>query len=61
MYGEARIVQSLATELRSGPSSDPSQIVENGEEMLAVGPLENSTTRFFCVGTTLFFTQSVVV
>ena len=33
-------MQSLATELRSGPSSDPSQIVENGEEMLAVGALK---------------------
>eukprot|EP01043_Picozoa_sp_COSAG02_P012193 COSAG02_NODE_468_length_21758_cov_41.206796_3_plen_116_part_00 len=38
MYGAAGIVQSLATELRSGPSSDPSQIVENSEEMLAVRP-----------------------
>ena len=35
LYGEAQIMQSLATELRSGPSSDPTQIVENGEEMLA--------------------------
>lgn len=29
-------MQSLATELRSGTVTDPSQIVENGEEMLAV-------------------------
>eukprot|EP01052_Picozoa_sp_SAG31_P013471 SAG31_NODE_810_length_11919_cov_4.480924_9_plen_112_part_00 len=35
MYGEAKIVQSLATELRSGPRTDPSEILENGEELLA--------------------------
>jgi|EP01046_Picozoa_sp_COSAG06_P004402 hypothetical protein len=35
MYGEAEIMQSLATELRSSANSDPTQIIENGEEMLA--------------------------
>lgn len=33
--GGANITQSLATELRSGPRTDPAEILENGEEMMA--------------------------